>query len=370
MHGTMIRTETLAGAAQLRAIRAEWEELAVAAGTPNLFMEPMAALPALDFPGAERVFALAAWGADAAGRRRLDGMLLLKPWKRGRLLPRAVQSWNYRLRAFGEPLIRAGRERAFWTAMLPRLDDLPGFSVLRLAQLDAESPSTMALRELAADLKRPLYETRRFERAMLRGPVDAETYRARLPSKLMREAKRRRRKLEAMGPLAFEALAAGADAAPWIDELVGLEAAGWKGRDGVAAASEPHVEAMVRRLLAEAHAAGRLDLRRLRLGGRTISLLAHIASGRSAMSFKIAYDEEFARYAPGVLLQLDWLERGLGFEIADSCATPGHVMFESLWLERRPIVTLMLPFDRPAARLASAWEAAVRAVRPSGRAAR
>lgn len=363
MHGTMIRIETIDGPARLRAIRAEWEELAAAAGTANVFMEPMAALPALHFPGAERVFAVVAWGADEAGRRRLDGMLLLKGWDRGRLLPRAVQSWNYRLRAFGEPLIREGRERAFWTAVLPHLDALPAFSVLRLAQLDAESPSTLALREVAADLRRPLYETRRFERAMLRGPAEAEAYRARLPSKLLREAKRRRKRLEAMGPLAFEALAPGADAAPWIEELIALEAAGWKGRGGVAAASEPHVEAMVRRLLAEAHAKKRLDLRRLTLGGRTISMLAHIASGRSAMSFKIAYDEDYAPYAPGVLLQLDWLERGLGFDSVDSCATPGHVMFESLWLERRPIVTLMLPFDRPAARLASAWEAAVRAVR-------
>lgn len=362
MHGTVIRTETIANAAGLRAIRAEWEDLANAAGTANLFMEPMAALPALDFPGAETVFAVAVWGADP-GRRRLDGMLLLKGWKRAPLLPKAVQSWNYRLRALGEPLIRAGRERAFWTAVLPHLDSLPRFSVLRLAQLDDASPSTLALREVAANWKRPLHETRRFARAMLRGPCDAEAYRARLPSKLLREARRRRRKLEAMGALAFEALAEGEDPRPWIEELIRLEAAGWKGKEGVAAASEPHVEAMVRQVLAEAHRAGRLDMRRLRLEGRTIGMLAHIASGRSAMSFKIAYDEAFAPYAPGVLLQLDWLERGLEFDLVDSCATPGHVMFESLWLERRPIVTLMLPFDRPGARIAWAMEAALRAAR-------
>jgi hypothetical protein len=92
-------------------------------------------------------------------------------------------------------------------------------------------------------------------------------------------------------------------------------------------------------------------------------MLAHIESGGSAISFKIAYAEAYARYAPGVLLQLDWLERGAGLAWADSCATPGHVMFESLWLDRRPIVTLMLPFDRPAARLACAAERALRRLR-------
>jgi hypothetical protein len=57
---------------------------------------------------------------------------------------------------------------------------------------------------------------------------------------------------------------------------------------------------------------------------------------------------------------MDYLERGLALDWVDSCATPGHPMFDTLWLERRPIVTLMLPFNRPAARLACAVENAVR----------
>jgi CelD/BcsL family acetyltransferase involved in cellulose biosynthesis len=360
MHGTTIRLETMRERGRLLEIVEDWRALAAAAGEPNIFMEPMAALPALDYPDTDKVFAVAAWGADASGKRRLDGLLLLKPWKRSRFLPAAVQSWNYRLRAYGEPLIRSGREHAFWAAVLPHLDELPGFSVLRLAQLRDDSASTVALRELAAELRRPLYETRRFERAMLRGPTCAETYVERLPTKLLREQKRRRRRLEELGAVRFERLRPGKDAAQWIEALIALEAAGWKGRRGVAAASEPHVEQMVRHLLAEAHRSGRLDMRRLLLGERTISMIAHIESGRTAMSFKIAYDEEFARYSPGVLLQMDYLERGLSLDWVDSCASPGHPMFDTLWLERRPIVTLMIPFARPGARIACAAENAVR----------
>jgi CelD/BcsL family acetyltransferase involved in cellulose biosynthesis len=371
MHGTTLSTTTIDGRAGLFRIVEDWRALAKAAGEPNPFMEPMAALPALDYPGAEHVFAVVAWGADANGRRRLDGMLLLKRWRRSRLLPRAVQSWNYRLRAYGEPLIRAGRERAFWAAMLPHLDALGGFSVLRLAQLREDSPSTVALREVAADLGRPLFTTRRIERAALRGPRSAGAYLAALPTKMLREQRRRRRRLEELGTVRFERLAAEADPASWIDELVSLEATGWKGREGVAAASEPHVEAFVRHVLREAHADGRLDMRRLRLDGRTISMLAHIESGRSAVSFKIAYDEAFARFSPGVLLQMEALERGLALDWVDSCATPGHPMFDSLWTGRRRIVTLMVPMDRPAARAACALEQAARALRrePAGRAA-
>jgi CelD/BcsL family acetyltransferase involved in cellulose biosynthesis len=368
MHGTTLRIETL-DRAGLLSIEEEWRALAAAAGEPNPFMEPMAALPALDYPDTQSVFAVVAWGADASGRRRLEGMLLLKPWKRSRFLPAAVQTWNYRLRAYGEPLIRRGREYSFWQAMLPHLDELRGFSVLRLAQLHDGSASTTALREAASDFGRPLYETRRFERAMLRGPADPAAYRERLATKMLREQKRRRRRLEELGPVSFHRLEVEEDPAPWIETLVTLEAAGWKGRKGVAAASEPHVERLVRTVLAEAHEAERLDMRRLDLGGRAISMLAHIETGRTAISFKIAYDEEFARYSPGVLLQMDALERALGLDWVDSCATPRHPMFETLWLERRPIVTLMLPFDRPGARLACALENGARRLRPSNAAA-
>lgn len=359
MHGPALRVETAECRTRLQEIVPEWRALAAAAGEPNIFMEPAPALAALDYPDTGKVFAVLVWN----GSRQLDGMLLLKPWRRSRLLPRAVQSWNYRLRAFGEPLIRSGREHAFWSAVLPQLDALRGFSVLRLAQLHDGSASIRALRHVAADFGRPLYETRRFDRAMLRGPIGLSDYLARIPTKMLREQKRRRRRLEELGPVRFVRLEDDEDVAPWIDELIALEAAGWKGRKQVAAASEPHVEAYVRCVLAQAHAAGRLDMRRLELSGRTISMIAHIESGRTAISFKIAYDEEFARYSPGVQLQMDYLERGLALDWVDSCATPGHPMFDTLWLERRPIVTLMVPFDKPAARIACAAENIVRAVR-------
>jgi CelD/BcsL family acetyltransferase involved in cellulose biosynthesis len=363
VHGPALRLETVSSRDRLREIVPEWRTLAAAAGEPNMFMEPMAALPALNYPDTEAVFAVLAWGAAANGQRQLDGMLLLKPWKRARLLPAAVQSWNYRLRAFGEPLIRSGRERAFWTAMLPQLDELSSVSVLRLAQLHDNSPSTQALRETAADLRRPIYETRRFERAMLRGPASTGDYLARLPTKLLREAKRRRKRLEELGEVRFHRLPADEDPQPWIDALVTLEAAGWKGRKGVAAASEPHVEVLVRTVLADAHGAGRLDMRRIDLDGRTISMIAHIETGRTAVSFKICYDEAYGRFSPGVLLQMEYLDRGLALDWVDSCATPGHTMFDALWLDRRPIVTLMVPCDRPAARFRCALENAARRLR-------
>jgi CelD/BcsL family acetyltransferase involved in cellulose biosynthesis len=86
----------------------------------------------------------------------------------------------------------------------------------------------------------------------------------------------------------------------------------------------------------------------------------HIATGRSAVSLKIAYDEDYARFSPGVMLQMEYLADGLRLERVDSSARANHPMFDRIWIDRLPIVSLMVPFNRRAARAACAAEQAVR----------
>ncbi|HEV2748119.1 MAG TPA: GNAT family N-acetyltransferase [Allosphingosinicella sp.] len=375
MHACAVRIETVEGRERLLEIIDEWSDLAAAAGVPNIFFEPMAILPALDFPTPQGLFFALAWGAGAAGCRKLIGLLPLTRWERkpGILLPRGLESWDYRLRAFGEPLVRAGHERAFWSALLSFLDSYRGASFVRLTQLHEASASTRALREIAEQSARPLYVTRRLERAMLRGPTAREDYLETLSKKGLANFKRRRNRLAELGAVTTERLERGGDAAAWFDEFIGMEARGWKGRRGVAAASEPFMDSFTRRLLSQAHASGRLDMRRMQVGGKTISMIAYIETGRTAISFKITYDEAYARYSPGVLLHLDYLDHGLGLDWVDSCATPGHPMYERIWTGRLPLATFMIPFDRPRARMACSVEQAIRIAgsrlpsRPPGR---
>jgi hypothetical protein len=68
-------------------------------------------------------------------------------------------------------------------------------------------------------------------------------------------------------------------------------------------------------------------------------MLATLLSGDGALSFKTAFDEAYARFSPGVLLQLENLalldDPALAW--CDSCAAADHPMIDSLWRERRPI---------------------------------
>ena len=89
-------------------------------------------------------------------------------------------------------------------------------------------------------------------------------------------------------------------------------------------------------------------------------MLITLVGGNCGFSFKTAFDEGFARFSPGVLLQreslgllvdrqLDWI---------DSCAAQDHPMIDSLWRERRHIVSVVLPMPgRTNAMLFTAFQA-------------
>ncbi len=346
---TALRIELIAGHAVSPDVAAAWDRLADIAATPNVFHERWMVAPIAALPEAAGLSLLLAW--DGA---TLIGLLPLQP-RRVRGMTVALQVWEQRVRALGEPLVRPGREHDFWTAALSALDRMRGAGLwLRLAGLDADSPATRALRDL-----RPCLETRRTDRAALRSTLDAESYR-RMHSraKVLKEHRRLRNRLADRGAVTIEALAPGADPGQGIDDLFRLELGGWKGREGVAAACDPMSERCHRAILAAAHARGRLDLRRLALDGRAIAMLATIETpGGHGFQLKTAYDEAFASFSPGVLLEMGYLDHALDearLTLVDSCARAGHPMIDRIWAERRTIVSLAVPYARVTSRLALA----------------
>jgi hypothetical protein len=74
-------------------------------------------------------------------------------------------------------------------------------------------------------------------------------------------------------------------------------------------------------------------------------MLVNFLCPPGSFSFKTAFDEGFAHYSPGVLLQIDNLDILDRPDIAwmDSCAAQDHPMIDSLWTERRSIVRVTVP---------------------------
>ena len=74
-------------------------------------------------------------------------------------------------------------------------------------------------------------------------------------------------------------------------------------------------------------------------------MLATFLSPPGAFAFKTAFDEDFARFSPGLQLQVENLALlGDGaIDWCDSCAEPGHSMIERIWMERRPFAYYTIP---------------------------
>src|SRR3546814_12445012 len=107
-----------------------------------------------------------------------------------------------------------------------------------------------------------------------------------------------------------------------------------------------------RAVLTGAADAGKLDMRALDLEGRPLAMLVNFLCPPGGFSFKTAFDEHYARFSPGVLLQqanLDLLEDPKVAWI-DRCAAPAHTMISSDWSERRALAWITPPQSAPTAR--------------------
>ena len=67
----------------------------------------------------------------------------------------------------------------------------------------------------------------------------------------------------------------------------------------------PATEAFFREVVAAAWAAGRLQFLRLDVGGHCIAMLVNFLTPPGSFSFKTVFDEGYARFSPGVLIQLE-----------------------------------------------------------------
>ena len=123
-------------------------------------------------------------------------------------------------------------------------------------------------------------------------------------------------------------------------------------QDDLTPAQREATEALFRQSLEGAAAHGRLERLSLTLDGRPIAMLANFITAPGAFSYKTAYDEAYARFSPGVLLQCENLLMLDRADIAwtDSCAAQGHPMIDHIWRERRTIGRLSIAIGGAARR--------------------
>lgn len=325
------------------AARMRWQSLADGAAMPNPFFEPWYLLPALAaFDPLGQVHLGQVQLFTVAIGDQLVGLLPLHMaarYGRWRLPHRAT--WMHANAFFGAPLVRTGYEGIFWQALLDWADTICGKAMfLHLPSMPLDQPLTQALFDLASAENRTAALVMREQRALLQSTLAPEIYLEQaLTAKKRKELRRQHARLAEQGALTFARCETAQDIGPWIDQFLRLEHSGWKGKSGSAMICAPETEALFRTALEQAAALGKLERLTLALDDKPIAMLANFLTPPGSFSYKTAFDEAYARFSPGVLLQrenLALLDRQ-GIAWCDSCAAPDHPMIDSLWTERRPI---------------------------------
>jgi len=335
-------------------LAAAWDSLAAEASEPNPFAERWCLQSALHLLDPDRQARLVIV-RDGHSGPVIGVMPLAAATRYGRLPLRHVAGWAHPNHFHGAPLVRAGCETLFWSILLGWCDAAPwARTLLHLPRLTEEGPLHRALVEAARARGGEAVTVHREERALLESDLSPEAYwDAAVRAKKRKELRRQASRLAELGAPAFRRWQEGEALDPWLDAFLELEARGWKGRAGSALASHADTQAWFRAMLTGAAAAGRLDLRALDLDGRPIAMLVSFLSPPGGFSFKTAFDEDYSRFSPGVLLQQANLDLLNDPRIAwvDSCAAPGHPMIDSVWRERRRLVWVNVPLGGRADRM-------------------
>jgi CelD/BcsL family acetyltransferase involved in cellulose biosynthesis len=176
------------------------------------------------------------------------------------------------------------------------------------------------------------------------GELGEIQYKTAMSGKRSKEMRRQLRRLEDHGPIWIAHLM-GEEAIEGFEEFLKLEAEGWKGRAGTALSSDPETALFSRNVIKNRSFNNGVRIDQLWAGDTLIASLILFIEGAHVFSWKIAFNETFARMSPGAQIAAISMKQNLqspDILEADSLAVPGHSMIEPLWRGRVDIGTLVL----------------------------
>jgi hypothetical protein len=332
-----------------------WDNLAERAAEPNPFFESWYLLPSLESFDPKGNISILCFRQQG----NLCGLIpVVRQQQYGGWPIAHIGNWLHPNIFFGTPLVATGAEVHFWRSVLEWADSNPALSLfLHLDEIALSGPVYAGLESVLEAERRTWGVVERKERALLASDLDAEAYFAQsLAAGSRKDLNRRLRRLGELGDIQFRWETGSDGLDRWIDDFLALEKSGWKGEAGSALGCASATEALFRRSLIGAGARGRLVRLSLRLDERPIAMLSTFLTPPGAFGFKTAFDEELARFSPGILLEREFLTALDRFDIrwCDSCASPDHSVMNRIWQERRPLGRISIAIGGPLRRAAFA----------------
>lgn len=332
-----------------------WDDLAQNCCDQNVFFESWMLLPAIEAFGTKSSLEFHLIWAPGCGPQSEKPLLCgFFPFERKRrykgLRADVLTLWKPIYGLLCTALVRKNCEKRVLEAILENLSTSRAKTqILQWNSVAGEGPFWQALLEVLNARQSAVFVDETWNRALLRpktGQNSDEYLREALTGKKRKELRRQENRLSECGTLRYVHFPDdGGDLEHWISDFLALEASGWKGKAGSAFACNSVHERFFRAVAAGAHRRGQLAFNALQIDGKAITIGCDFLSGEGAFAFKIAFDESFSRFSPGVLLEIEAVCRLHGHpktRWVDSCAIPDHSMINRLWTERRTLQNLVI----------------------------
>jgi CelD/BcsL family acetyltransferase involved in cellulose biosynthesis len=287
----MLRTD-----AELGTLAAQWDELALAAGSPFLTRAWLDAW--WEAFGAGEPIWLTLLDADGGLRA---GALLHRV--RGRL----AAASNVHSGAWGAVARDERARQELWDALLAL-----GVGRVQLYGLMQAEPGTRALHETLRGAGYSVAEVPGPFSPWLELPASYEELLGTVSASLRSQIKRRRRALEKqLGEVSFRTVASGATFDRDLETFLRLEASGWKTKSGTAILSAAATERLYRGFARAAAARGWMRLYLLEAGGEPIAADYGCAFAGCGAFIKTGFDETHGRLSPGLVLRAEVLRSSI-----------------------------------------------------------
>lgn len=328
-----------------------WEALVATAIEPNVFYEPWLFLPALQAFGGKDLYFVLVYGPGPKELQHAPVLYGFFPLERRRWykgLPITTLSlWKHMHCYLCTPLLRKGFAREGLKAFHAWLAEAPcSGALMEFDTISGEGPFHQVLADHVREYECLTFHDTSETRALFMPRMNGDAYLAEaMSSKHRRQLKRKEQQLAAQGRLEYTEFHGDGDREAILAEFLRLEASGWKGKAGSALIFDPPSLGFFLGAARAGFPHGRMQIITLRLDGRPIAQKCELLSLPGVFSFKIAYDEEFARFSPGLLLDVHLIYRWHAcpeIRWVDACTRPDNYKFNNLWHDRRMIQTILL----------------------------
>ncbi len=332
-------------------IAPEISTLASNAIESNLFIEPEFALAGLQRIEHGGVMNLCLW-EQLPKKRSLRFFMPVVQQKAGFPSHSVLSNFTHHFAPYGIPLLHRDNAGETVETLLRLLGD-PELMLSPVMKFDWQAMDGEVVRLLinaAESLGLEYHSTLVHQRAVLEplpGNFSSELpyFRTVMGNKRFRETQRQMRRLQEKGKISFE-IAAKPDAVlDAVEGFLTLEARGWKGRSGTALYSLKQIAAFSRQAVSSLVAKRHCKIYTMKLDGKIIAALICFEASGEHFTWKMAFEEDYKQYSPGVQLLMQATEHMLAlknFKGANSLAAANHKMINHLWRERQTFGTLLI----------------------------